>query len=184
MKFEEIKCIGILGAGVMGGGIAQNAIQAGQKVIVRDLSDEICEKAKDIILNSRFGFNKAVELGKMTLEERDGQQYVPLRLPPLGSLSCSLALTVVRLVTVVVSPGSRTVVLPPPVPVVLVPLAIALVHDCARVAACTRSESAPAAEWARTFARVLKVSYPCAGGRRRGRSPRDGSVRFSLCWPS
>ena len=71
MKFEDIKCIGILGAGVMGGGIAQNAIQAGQKVIVRDLSDEICENAKDIILNSRFGFNKAVELGKMTLEERD-----------------------------------------------------------------------------------------------------------------
>ena len=33
MKLEDIKCIGILGAGVMGGGIAQNAIQAGQKVI-------------------------------------------------------------------------------------------------------------------------------------------------------
>ena len=31
MKFEDIKCIGILGAGVMGGGIAQNAIQAGQE---------------------------------------------------------------------------------------------------------------------------------------------------------
>ena len=71
MKLEDIKCIGILGAGVMGGGIAQNAIQAGQKVIVRDLSEEICENAKDIILNSRFGFNKAVELGKMTEEDRD-----------------------------------------------------------------------------------------------------------------
>lgn len=68
MKLEDVKCIGILGAGVMGGGIAQCAIQAGQKVIVRDLTEEICDKAKDVIVNSRFGFKKAVELGKMTEE--------------------------------------------------------------------------------------------------------------------
>ncbi len=66
MKLEDVKSIGILGAGVMGGGIAQCTIQAGKKVVVRDLSDEICEKAKDVIINSRFGFKKAVELGKMT----------------------------------------------------------------------------------------------------------------------
>ncbi len=71
MKLEDIKCIGILGAGVMGGGIAQCAIQTGKKVIVRDLTDEICENARDVILNARFGFNKAVELGKMTEEARD-----------------------------------------------------------------------------------------------------------------
>jgi 3-hydroxybutyryl-CoA dehydrogenase len=68
MKLEDVKSIGILGAGVMGGGIAQCAIQAGKKVIVRDLSDEICESARDVIVNSRFGFAKAVELGKMTEE--------------------------------------------------------------------------------------------------------------------
>ena len=55
MKLEDIKCIGILGAGVMGGGIAQSAILAGYKVIVRDLKDEICDKAKDTIINGRFG---------------------------------------------------------------------------------------------------------------------------------
>jgi 3-hydroxybutyryl-CoA dehydrogenase len=71
MKLEDVKCIGILGAGVMGGGIAQCAIQAGQKVIVRDLTEEICESAKDGIINSRFGFKKAVELGKMTEESMD-----------------------------------------------------------------------------------------------------------------
>ena len=63
--------IGILGAGVMGGGIAQCAILAGKKVVVRDLSEEICNKAKEVILNSRFGFNGAIELGKMTEESRD-----------------------------------------------------------------------------------------------------------------
>ena len=46
MKLEDVKSIGILGAGVMGGGIAECAIQAGKSVIVRDLSDEICEKAR------------------------------------------------------------------------------------------------------------------------------------------
>ena len=71
MKLEDIRCIGILGAGVMGGGIAQCAIQTGKKVIVRDLTDEICDNARDVILNARFGFNKAVELGKMTEEVRD-----------------------------------------------------------------------------------------------------------------
>jgi 3-hydroxybutyryl-CoA dehydrogenase len=71
MKLEDIHTIGILGAGVMGGGIAQCAIQAGYRTIVRDLTDEICENSKDVILNSRFGFSKAVELGKMTQEELD-----------------------------------------------------------------------------------------------------------------
>lgn len=68
MKLEDINSIGILGAGVMGGGIAQCAILAGKEVIVRDLNDEICDNARDVILNSRFGFNKAIELGRMTEE--------------------------------------------------------------------------------------------------------------------
>ncbi|MBW2090981.1 MAG: 3-hydroxyacyl-CoA dehydrogenase family protein [Deltaproteobacteria bacterium] len=71
MKLEDIKCIGILGAGVMGGGIAQSAIIAGFNVIVRDLTDEICEKAKDTIINGRFGLKGGVERGKQTQEEMD-----------------------------------------------------------------------------------------------------------------
>jgi 3-hydroxybutyryl-CoA dehydrogenase len=71
MKLEDIKCIGILGAGVMGGGIAQSAILAGYKVIVRDLKDEICEKARDTIINGRFGIKGAVDRGKSTQAEMD-----------------------------------------------------------------------------------------------------------------
>ena len=71
MKLEDIKCIGILGAGVMGGGIAQSAILAGHKVIVRDLNDEICDNAKDTIINGRFGIKGGVERGKTTQEEMD-----------------------------------------------------------------------------------------------------------------
>jgi 3-hydroxybutyryl-CoA dehydrogenase len=71
MKLEDIKCIGVMGAGVMGGGIAQSAILAGYKVIIRDLTNEICKKAKETIINSRFGFKKAVEMGKLTQEGMD-----------------------------------------------------------------------------------------------------------------
>jgi 3-hydroxybutyryl-CoA dehydrogenase len=71
MKLEDIKCIGVLGAGVMGGGIAQSAILSGYKVIVRDLKDEICEKARDTIINGRFGIKGAVDRGKTSQEEME-----------------------------------------------------------------------------------------------------------------
>lgn len=69
MKFEDVKCVGIMGAGVMGGGIAQNAVLCGTKVLVRDLTDEINEKAKDTIINGRFGLKGGLERGKQTQEE-------------------------------------------------------------------------------------------------------------------
>jgi 3-hydroxybutyryl-CoA dehydrogenase len=71
MKLQDIKCIGIVGAGVMGGGIAQSAILAGYKVLVRDLTEEICEKARNTIINGRFGIKGAVEKGKTTQAEMD-----------------------------------------------------------------------------------------------------------------
>lgn len=71
MRLQDIKCIGVLGAGVMGGGIAQSAILAGYKVIVRDLKDEICEKARNTIISGRFGIKGAVEKGKTTQEEME-----------------------------------------------------------------------------------------------------------------
>jgi len=71
MQLEDIKSIGILGAGVMGGGIAQTAILAGYKVVVRDLTDEICEKAKDTMVNGRFGLKGGVDRGKITQEQME-----------------------------------------------------------------------------------------------------------------
>lgn len=71
MKLEDIKCIGIVGAGVMGGGIAQSAILSGYKMMVRDLRDDLCDKARDTIINGRFGIKGAVERGKTTQEEMD-----------------------------------------------------------------------------------------------------------------
>lgn len=71
MKLQDIKCIGILGGGVMGGGIAQSAILAGYNVMVRDLTDEIIASTRDTIIDGRFGLKGGVERGKQTQEEME-----------------------------------------------------------------------------------------------------------------
>ena len=71
MKLEDVKSIGVLGGGVMGGGIAQIAIIAGYKVILRDLTDEIIARTKDTIINGRFGLKGGVDRGKQTQEQMD-----------------------------------------------------------------------------------------------------------------
>ena len=71
MKLEDVKSIGVVGAGVMGGGISQSAILAGYKVICRDLTDEILERTRDTIANGRFGLKGGVERGKQTQEPMD-----------------------------------------------------------------------------------------------------------------
>jgi 3-hydroxybutyryl-CoA dehydrogenase len=71
MKWQDVKCVGIMGAGVMGGGIAQNAILCGTKVIIRDLTDEIIKKCENTIINGRFGIKGGLERGKHTQEQYD-----------------------------------------------------------------------------------------------------------------
>ena len=56
MQIQDINKIGVLGAGVMGGGIAQSAIQAGYNVIIRDLKVEICENARETIFEFSIWF--------------------------------------------------------------------------------------------------------------------------------
>jgi len=71
VKLADIKSIGVLGAGVMGGGISQSAIVAGYTVICRDLTDEILAHTRDTITSGRFGLRGGVERGKQTQEEMD-----------------------------------------------------------------------------------------------------------------
>ena len=40
----EIKKVGVLGCGLMGSGIAQTAATAGLQVVVREVSDVLCER--------------------------------------------------------------------------------------------------------------------------------------------
>lgn len=63
--------IGVLGAGVMGSGIAQVMAIAGHEVVCYDVSDEALEKGRGIADTGRFGVRSAVERGKLTAEEAD-----------------------------------------------------------------------------------------------------------------
>ena len=71
MKLRDVKCIGLLGAGVMGAGISQTAISCGFKVIARDLNDEIIARARDVIINGSFGLKAEVESGRITPKQMD-----------------------------------------------------------------------------------------------------------------
>jgi 3-hydroxybutyryl-CoA dehydrogenase len=63
----EIKTIGILGAGVMGNGIAQVAAQAGYNVVMRDIEERFVEGG---IKNIDKFLAKTVEKGKMTADDK------------------------------------------------------------------------------------------------------------------
>lgn len=64
----EIKQVGVLGCGLMGSGIAQVCAQAGYETVVREVSDELCERG---IGGIRRQLDRAVEKGKLPGEERD-----------------------------------------------------------------------------------------------------------------
>ena len=64
----EIKRVGVLGCGLMGSGIAQISAAAGYDTLVREVSDELCERGIGGI-GKQLG--KAVEKGKLSAEDRD-----------------------------------------------------------------------------------------------------------------
>lgn len=63
--------IGVLGAGVMGAGIAQVMAIAGHPVVCHDPSTDALEAARGHVDTGRFGVRGAVERGKLTAEEAD-----------------------------------------------------------------------------------------------------------------
>lgn len=63
---ENIRKVGVIGAGVMGNGIAQVAAAAGYEVILNDLSQEALDKA---LRQIKSFLDKSVEKGKLSAEE-------------------------------------------------------------------------------------------------------------------
>ncbi len=63
--------ISVIGAGVMGSGIAQVLVIAGHDVVCTDLSDEVLANAAIDVDTGRFGVRGAVERGKLTANEAD-----------------------------------------------------------------------------------------------------------------
>lgn len=63
-----IKCVGVLGCGLMGGGIAQVAAQAGYETIVREVSEDALERGLTGIGKQ---LSRLVEKGKLPEEEKE-----------------------------------------------------------------------------------------------------------------
>ena len=57
--------IGVIGAGVMGSGIAQTLAQSGFASVCCDVSEEMLEKARENVVRGRYGLARAVERGKL-----------------------------------------------------------------------------------------------------------------------
>ncbi len=68
MNTSDIKVIAVIGAGQMGGGIAQVAAQSGYQVLLSDASVELAQKGKSKIAKI---LDKQVSKGRMTAEDRD-----------------------------------------------------------------------------------------------------------------
>ena len=61
--------IGVMGAGVMGSGIAQVLAVAGHEVVCRDLDDAVLASARESVASGRFGVDGTVARGKITADE-------------------------------------------------------------------------------------------------------------------
>jgi len=68
MSLDKHSCIGVIGTGTMGTGIAQVAATAGHQVLVYDKNNEALLKAKHSLVKI---FNRLIEKGKYTQGEAD-----------------------------------------------------------------------------------------------------------------
>jgi len=64
----EIKTIGVVGAGQMGGGIAEVAVASGFKVVMRDITYEAVGRGRTRIVSD---LERRVEKGKLSAEEKE-----------------------------------------------------------------------------------------------------------------
>ena len=64
----EIGCVGVVGLGTMGAGIAQVCLQAGLEVVGREVSPQLGEKARERIDHY---LSRGVEKGRLTQKEKD-----------------------------------------------------------------------------------------------------------------
>ncbi len=63
--------IGVIGAGVMGAGIAQVTATAGYETVCYDVDPSALERALEHVTTGRYGFERGVERGKLTREDAD-----------------------------------------------------------------------------------------------------------------
>jgi len=87
----EIKRVLVIGAGQMGGGIAQVMAQGGLEVVLQDIKEEFVQKGIKAIENN---LTRAVEKGKMTAEAKETLMKRINGVVELDSKSCNVDLVV------------------------------------------------------------------------------------------
>lgn len=60
-----MKTVGVIGAGVMGSGIAQTLASAGYKTRCYDIADDALAAGREAVASGYYGVRRSVELGKM-----------------------------------------------------------------------------------------------------------------------
>ena len=68
MSAARVDRVGVVGLGTMGAGIAQVCVQAGIETVGREVSDELCERARERIAHY---LGRGVDKGRLTAEERN-----------------------------------------------------------------------------------------------------------------
>ncbi|MGE4073914.1 MAG: 3-hydroxyacyl-CoA dehydrogenase NAD-binding domain-containing protein [Reyranella sp.] len=90
---QEYKKIGILGAGLMGSGIATVSVQAGLEIVLVDRDQTAADKGKAHIADE---LDKLVKRGRLTKEQRDGMLARVHATPDFGALAgCQIAIEAV-----------------------------------------------------------------------------------------
>lgn len=65
------RTIGVIGAGVMGSGIAQTTATAGFDTVCFDIAKDALLRGQDAVATGRYGFERGVERGKLSREAAD-----------------------------------------------------------------------------------------------------------------
>lgn len=68
MSAQKLQCVGVIGCGLMGSGIAEVTARSGYSVLVREINQEFLDKGLARIDKS---LNGAVDRGKLSAEDRD-----------------------------------------------------------------------------------------------------------------
>jgi 3-hydroxybutyryl-CoA dehydrogenase len=90
MTARDVKRVGVAGLGTMGAGIAQVCIQAGIETVGREVSDELCERARERIAHY---VGRGVEKGRLTAEERDAAlARLTTTTDPAGLAGCDVVI--------------------------------------------------------------------------------------------
>jgi 3-hydroxybutyryl-CoA dehydrogenase len=90
MSGAEVRRVGVVGLGTMGAGIAQVCVQAGIETVGREVSDELCESARERIAHY---LDRGVDKGRLAAEERDAALGRLTTTTELGDLAgCDLVI--------------------------------------------------------------------------------------------